>query len=105
MKSTLFLLTAFNLLLVNKLAIAQTYNAGIGSGTGGTAGVYVGTSAGRITTGTSNSFVGFQSGFNNTDGSFNSFLGTQAGYSNSTGTNNSFLGFQAGVNNSTGTFN
>jgi hypothetical protein len=84
---------------------AQTYNAGVGSGTGGLYNVFVGTSAGRITTGQSNSFVGFNAGYANTTGSFNSFLGISAGLSNTTGGANSFVGTYAGYSNTTGMSN
>jgi len=95
-------------LLASSPLYAQNYNAGVGSGTGGSGNqnVFVGPYAGSSnTTGNSNSFVGTYAGFSNTTGNYNSFLGTNAGYFNTTGFSNSFLGFQSGTSNTEGNDN
>jgi hypothetical protein len=96
------LLTASFSLLICFSTLAQNYSAGIGSGTGGICNVMVGPSAGRITTGGFNSFLGYRAGYANTTGGLNSFVGGYAGYSNTTGSFNSFLGQQAGNSNTEG---
>jgi hypothetical protein len=67
-----------------------------------TANLFVGEDAGLVTTGNSNNFMGFQTGYRNTAGSNNDFIGYQAGYSNLTAHNNNFIGFQAGYSNTLG---
>ena len=64
------LLPLMGLLFFSPL-LAQNYNAGIGSGTGGS--------------GYHNVFVGPYAGPSNTTGYANSFLGYRAGYANTTG--------------------
>jgi len=101
------LLSMMGLLSFSPL-LAQNYNAGTGSGTGGSGNynVFVGPYTGPAnTTGNSNSFVGFKAGYSNTTGSDNSFLGAGAGLSNTTGYSNSFLGHQSGLSNTTGYYN
>ena len=88
--------------------IQVNYNAGLGSGTGGSgvANVFVGPSAGPSnTTGSWNSFVGSLAGYANTTGSGNSFLGYAAGSFTTTGSANSFVGYAAGFLNTTGSSN
>jgi hypothetical protein len=57
------------------------------------------------TTGSSNLFLGYKTGFSNIEGSYNTFVGYKAGYLNTSGVNNSFLGSFAGQNNKTGNYN
>ena len=58
------------------------------------------------TEGESNTFYGFNAGFNTTgDDDYDTFIGAGAGYSNTTGSSNTFLGHDAGYFNTTGTFN
>ncbi|MCY7344833.1 MAG: tail fiber domain-containing protein, partial [Pyrinomonadaceae bacterium] len=71
----------------------------------GTDNTVVGLGAGRITTGTDNSFFGTGSGFFNVGGSFNSFFGESTGFNNSSGAFNSFFGASAGFSNSSGAGN
>lgn len=61
----------------------------------------VGINAGRISTGSNNSFVGYGAGYSNTTGANNSFVGVNAGHDNNGG-DNSFLGYEAGQDNTTG---
>ncbi len=49
-----------------------------------------------------NTFIGFESGFENTTGYANTFVGYTAGYNNTTGRYNTFLGRAAGHGNTTG---
>ena len=49
-----------------------------------------------------NSFLGYQSGFNDTSGYKNYFIGYRAGYSNTSGYSNIFIGDSAGFTNTTG---
>ena len=51
-----------------------------------------------------NVFVGFKSGFQNTEGSYNVFLGQDTGNANKTGARNVFIGAQAGKSNN-GSYN
>ena len=91
-------------LLAFSPVLSQNYNAGPGSGTGGsgTNNVFVGPNAGPAnTTGSHNSFIGSSTGRQNTTGNKNTFLGSNAGYSNSgsSASGNSFVGSQSGYNN------
>jgi uncharacterized coiled-coil protein SlyX len=92
-------------LLLPFSALAQNYNAGTNSGTGGLYNVMVGPNAGRVTTGNSNSFLGTNAGYSNTTGFNNSFLGASAGFYNTTGYSNSFVGENAGQKNTSGSDN
>jgi hypothetical protein len=65
----------------------------------------VGIEAGANTTGTYNTFSGYQAGSSNTTGSLNTFSGRRAGYSNTEGQSNTFLGGSAGYSNTTGNYN
>jgi hypothetical protein len=106
MKTSLLLsfLTLSLLLRVSPI-YGQTYNAGVGSGTGGDHNVHVGYNAGRLSTGSENSFVGSLAGNSNTTGNSNSFIGHGAGYKNTTGSYNSFIGVGAGLLNTTASNN
>ena len=102
------LLSLMGLLTSFSPVLSQNYNAGVGSGTGGTGtyNVFVGSYVGPSNTiGSANSFLGFKAGLSNTTGSANSFLGTQAGWYNTTGQNNSFVGSYAGYSNTKGSSN
>jgi hypothetical protein len=102
------LLSLMGLLTSFSPVLSQNYNAGTGSGTGGTGtyNVFVGAYAGpKNTIGSANSFLGFKAGNSNTTGSGNSFLGTQAGWYNTTAHNNSFVGSYAGYSNTKGSNN
>jgi trimeric autotransporter adhesin len=107
MKTNL-LFSFFTLILLLKSGDSSgqyTYNAGVGSGTGGSFNVHVGGVAGSASTGSFNAFLGYQAGLTNTSGSYNSFIGFGAGSYNTTGNNNSYLGYQAGFLNKTGSSN
>jgi hypothetical protein len=68
-----------------------------------TSNTFIGLGSGtRNTTGLNNSFFGGSSGFVNTTGINNSFFGTSSGLSNTTGASNSFFGESSGRNNITG---
>lgn len=62
----------------------------------------VGDSAGFSTSGPSNTFVGYLSGFRNSSGSGNTFVGAEAGYSNSFAGGNTYVGSKAGHENQHG---
>jgi trimeric autotransporter adhesin len=67
--------------------------------------LFVGVGAGSSNVtgqGTTDTFVGFQAGYKNTDGYFNTFSGYQAGYGNIGGYGNTFSGWRAGVGNTNG---
>jgi hypothetical protein len=67
---------------------------------------FVGRESGRNnTTATNNSFFGAGSGQSNTTGGSNSFFGTASGQANITGGSNSFFGSSSGLNNTTAVFN
>jgi hypothetical protein len=67
--------------------------------------VFVGRSAGAVTTGNLNTFVGLSAGRANTAGSSNSIFGANAGIINDTGNDNSFFGFASGNANTSGAAN
>ncbi len=94
-------------LSANSVTSATQYNLGASRilGAFGTDNTVVGLGAGRITTGTDNSFFGTGSGFFNAGGSFNSFFGESTGFNNSSGANNSFFGASSGFSNSSGAGN
>ena len=57
------------------------------------------------TSGINNTFFGFESGQQNTTGDFNTFNGFESGIQNTTGDGNTFVGFRAGESNNTGSGN
>jgi ribosomal protein L9 len=57
------------------------------------------------TTASSNTAVGYQSGYSNTTAPNNTFVGFQAGYTGTTATNNTFVGLQTGYFITTGARN
>ncbi|NAY93459.1 hypothetical protein GTQ34_16225 [Muricauda sp. JGD-17] len=60
-------------------------------------GTFVGANSGQNNTnGYDNTFIGRTSGYYNTTGERNVFLGSSAGYNNLTGSNSIFIGFKAG---------
>ncbi|WP_442845078.1 hypothetical protein [Leeuwenhoekiella sp. H156] len=79
--------------------IGQTLtNYGTNSGTLGSFSAYYGGAAGSITQSeaSSNTFIGFEAGKQNTTGSNNTFIGKSSGYGFGTGDNNVFIGHQTG---------
>lgn len=74
-----------------------TYGDGAGQ-FGNYSSTYIGKSAGYLNSEWNNTFIGYNSGTNNTTGQGNSFLGVNAGKNNK-GNGNSFLGINAGKNN------
>jgi hypothetical protein len=71
----------------------------------GTRNIHIGDAAGSVSTGTDNTFIGFQAGRLNTTGVNNAFIGRQAGYVNTTGSNSVIIGNRAGFANTTGSDN
>ncbi|MBO2009141.1 hypothetical protein [Hymenobacter negativus] len=67
--------------------------------------VFLGYQAGATTTGSFNTFSGYQAGAAATTGSFDTFSGYQAGARNTTGNYNLFSGYQSGYSNTTGSNN
>jgi hypothetical protein len=68
-----------------------------------TTNTFIGLNSGRRnTTGSSNSFFGSSSGLNNTSGISNSFFGRASGENNTIGSSNSFFGVSSGNANTTG---
>lgn len=74
------------------------------AGTTGT-GAYFGAQAGKVSTGTVNTFIGNSAGLSNTTGGSNLFSGHLSGSQNTTGSSNVYLGRSAGSANTTGSFN
>ncbi|MFA6973504.1 MAG: hypothetical protein WC238_02065 [Parcubacteria group bacterium] len=62
-------------------------------------GTFLGYNAGSVNTGAQNTFVGYQSGINNTTGSSNTIMGFNAGYYGQGSVGNTLIGVQAGRNN------
>jgi hypothetical protein len=67
----------------------------------GTQNFFAGIDSGTVTTGSSNAFVGFWAGRDNTSGQSNAFFGSGAGTSNTSGGANAFFGNAAGFSNTT----
>ncbi|PRY23271.1 hypothetical protein CLV58_14228 [Spirosoma oryzae] len=67
--------------------------------------VLLGPQTGLQNTGSSNVFIGYQSGKTNTSAGSNTFIGYQSGAANQTGTANFMGGAQAGINNTSGGYN
>lgn len=80
-----------------------------GSGTGYTSSssycVMIGHDCGRNNFESGQCFVGFQSGYKNTDGSCNTFIGYQSGRTNTIGNSNTFIGYQAGYSDVSASYN
>ncbi|WP_426293198.1 tail fiber domain-containing protein [Dyadobacter endophyticus] len=76
---------------------AQTHY-GTGAGVSGTGHAFFGTNAGKVNSGSFNTFLGHFSGANTTSGGYNTFVGYSAGQTN-TGTSNTLLGYNAGAGN------
>jgi hypothetical protein len=75
------------------------------SGTIGIYNTFLGYQSGKNnTTGRSNNFIGYQAGLQN-NGTCNIFIGKQSGMNNNIGGFNIFMGNQTGLNNNDGTFN
>lgn len=74
-------------------------NYGTNSGTQGSYSAYYGGAAGSLTQSeaSSNTFMGFEAGKQNTTGSNNTFIGKSSGYGFQTGDNNVFIGHQTGL--------
>ncbi|MEO6285034.1 MAG: tail fiber domain-containing protein [Dyadobacter sp.] len=83
---------------------AQT-QFGAGAGATGVGRAFFGTDAGKVNTGSFNTFLGHESGSKNTSGQNNSFMGFRSGYSNTTGAANTFVGTYAGALNFEGDAN
>ena len=77
-----------------------TYNAADDWGS-----VFVGWSAGKLTTGKDNIAVGGNALVTNSSGAFNTAIGAAALKSNTTASNNTAVGYQAGYSNTTGNYN
>ncbi len=71
----------------------------------GTRSLGVGVGAGNANSGAVNTFVGIESGHDNTIGGGNTFVGEEAGNKNASGSNNAFLGYHAGFSNNGGNSN
>uniref|UniRef100_A0A6C0CRI8 Peptidase S74 domain-containing protein n=1 Tax=viral metagenome TaxID=1070528 RepID=A0A6C0CRI8_9ZZZZ len=67
--------------------------------------VRVGESAGKISTGSGNAFIGYESGKQNIEGSFGTFVGFQAGSLNQYGNYCTYVGAFAGLQNRNGDAN
>jgi trimeric autotransporter adhesin len=90
-------------------------NVFIGRGAGaytttGTYNTYIGNFSGlgvesNPNVGSSNTFVGYKTGFKNTTGQNNVLIGWSSGHENTTGTDNTALGTQAGGLTTTGSYN
>ena len=63
--------------------------------------LFAGVGAGQNTTGSANSFFGFEAGRDNVNGSSNAFFGFSAGSANTTGNKNSYFGREAGRDTTT----
>ena len=66
---------------------------------------FYGHEAGKVNTGSWNSFYGAYSGTNNTSGSLNAFFGASSGKENTTGSENAFFGDASGFFNTEGKYN
>ena len=74
--------------------------------TSGSSNVFIGVGAGSSnTTGSDNNFLGITAGYYNTSGNSNNFIGNASGYYNISGCYNNFIGFRAGYDNTAGNNN
>ncbi len=99
------LLSAGGIFTFNAQNVANTSNltsGGLSAGTTGSSAVYYGYEAGKVATGTGNSFIGHQAGKSTTFGANNFFGGFNAGLANTSGGLNTFLGHIAGSKNISG---
>lgn len=104
MKKVMKTILNISLLLCSVVLFSQTtinYPLGSGSGSGGTANIFLGQNTGLATTGNSNIFVGPYAGEINNSGEYNSFIGHNNGKNNIIGSRNVFLGALSGVNSTT----
>ncbi|RWX03488.1 hypothetical protein [Flavobacterium cerinum] len=93
---------------MNAQNVASTANLTSGGNSAGTAGgssTYYGHQAGKVSTGSANTFLGYIVGPINSTGSGNTFIGQNVGAKNTTGGYNIFMGSYTAINNSTGEFN
>lgn len=99
--------SCFTILLLTSsiLAFSQNTNLGANAGNAGYNNTSIGFGAGDLVTGSSNIFLGHNSGVRTSSGNQNSILGAFAGYNNKTGLRNTFLGYRAGYGNTTGNDN
>jgi hypothetical protein len=65
----------------------------------------IGIDAGYSDHGSSNTFIGYIAGYQNSTGAYNTFLGTNAGAQTTTGSHNLFMGYNSGWANVTGARN
>ena len=79
----------------------------LGAPTSGSQNTFIGyqSGGGSLNDGSQNTFVGVLSGNLNSTGSFNTFIGFQAGDANTTGSKNTFIGHQTGIFNDIGESN
>lgn len=84
------------LIICSHFSKAQTTNLGLGSGTGGTQNVYIGTNAATSATGERNVALGFESGISLTSGFDNVLVGHRTGIALTTGKYNTLIGKNAG---------
>lgn len=99
-----------SLFFANAQDVASTTTLTSGGNTAGNAGsnnAFYGYRAGDFNTasGINNTFIGHESGVNNSNGTRNTFLGQTSGYSNTSGSRNLFLGTGSGYANTTGSYN
>lgn len=87
--------------LISQVVSAQTHY-GVGAGTQGQFHSHFGVDAGKVSTGAFNTFIGQESGANNSDAVHNTFIGYKSGTLNSTGISNTFVGSNAGAANING---
>jgi hypothetical protein len=83
----------------------QNLFLGEGTGNSGANNVFIGKSAGSITTGSGNLFLGSFAGSGNSSGYSNTFIGVGAGEQNTAGGNNVCIGAASGHDNGSGNFN
>jgi hypothetical protein len=98
--------------VITASSASVTFNSSAGTATNDirisslTTNTIIGLNSGRRnTTGASNSFYGSGAGLNNTSGGSNSFFGRNAGETNTIGSSNSFFGQGSGQNNTTASNN
>lgn len=89
------------------IATSTLTSRGLEAGTSGTGNAFFGYRAGKVNTATGldNTFIGNQSGWQNTSGKYNTFLGYESGHGNATGNSNVFIGMQSGHDNIIGNSN
>ncbi|KAA5538196.1 hypothetical protein [Paenimyroides baculatum] len=97
--SLIFIAATLSAQAQNVASTANVTSGGLQAGNAGVYNTFYGTYSGKATTGSNNTFIGYQTARYNSSGSENTIIGSNSGGSITTGINNTFLGSNAGGSN------